>query len=69
MYYNIYGIFKNSFFVCLVFVAACRLPLVAGSGGYSSVHRLLLWSVVSRCMGFGSFGMWALLLGFSSCGV
>ena len=63
------GFLKIHFLLCLVFVAACRLPLVAGSGGYSSVHRLLLWSVVSRCMGFGSFGMWALELGFSSCGV
>ena len=37
---------KIHFWLCLVFVAACRLPLVAGSGGYSSL----------RCTGFSCAG-------------
>ena len=44
---------KIHFWLCMVFVAACRLPLVAGSGGYSSL----------RCTGFScgarSLGAWA----------
>ena len=50
-----------------VFVAAHRLSLVAGSGGYSSLQRvgfslrwlLLLQSTGSRRAGFSSCGSWA----------
>ena len=59
-----------SFFFWLrwVFVAACRLSLVAESGGYSWLRcsafslrwLLLLWSMGSRCAGFSSWYTWAL---------
>ena len=56
--------------LCWVFVAACGLSLVVGSGGYSSLWctgfllwgLLLLWSIGYRCMGFSSCGLWALEL-------
>ena len=49
------------------FLAACRLSLVAASGGYSSLRcagfslqsLLLLRSTGSRCVGFSSCGVWA----------
>ena len=49
-----------------IFVAACRLSLVAASRSYSSLRCmgfLLRWllslqSTVSRCMGFGRCGTW-----------
>ena len=52
------------FWLRWVFVAACRLSLVAASGGYSSLWcagfslrwRLFLWSTGSRCAGFSSCG-------------
>ena len=47
------------FWLCWVFVAACRLFLVVASGGYSSLRRVgfsLLRSTGSRCMGFSSCG-------------
>ena len=52
------------FWLLLVFVAACRLPLVVMSGGYSSLQcadfslrwLLLLRSTGSRCVGFISCG-------------
>ena len=55
------------FWLCWVFLAACRLSLVAASGGYSSLLcagfslqcLLLLQSMGSRCVGFSSCGMWA----------
>ena len=50
-----------------VFVALCRLSLVAASGGYSSLRcvgfslrwLLLWWSTGSRCAGFSSYSTWA----------
>ena len=55
------------FWLCWVFVAACRLSLVAASGGCSSLWcvgfslrwLLLLWSTGSRRTGFSSCGTWA----------
>ena len=52
------------FWLCLVFVAAWGLSLVAASRGYSSLRctgfslrwLLLLWSTGSRCAGFSSCG-------------
>ena len=52
------------FWLLGVFVAACRLSLVASSGGYSSLWcagfslwwLLLLWSTGSRHVGFSSCG-------------
>ena len=53
--------------LCWVFVAACRLSLVAASGGYSSLWcmgfslqwLLLLQNTGSRRVGFSSCGTWA----------
>ena len=57
------------FWLHCVFVAACRLSLVAASGGYSSLRCtgfslrwLLLWSTGSRRVGFSSCGARASLL-------
>ena len=55
------------FGLCWVFVAARSLPLVAMSGGYSSLQYagfslrwlLLLWSTGSRRAGFSSCSAWA----------
>ena len=55
------------FWLRWVFVAVCRLSLVAVSGGYSSLWCTgfslwwlpLLWSTGSRCVGFSSCGTWA----------
>ena len=55
------------FWLHWVFVAACRLSLVADSGGYSSLWcmcfslqwLLLLWSTGCRHAGFSSCGMQA----------
>ena len=56
------------FWLCWVFIAARGLPLVAASGGYSSLWcadfllwLLLLQSTGSRCAGFSSCGTWAQL--------
>ena len=65
-----------SFWLHWVFVATCRLSLVAVSGSYSSLRcvgfslrwPLLLWSTGSRCVGFTSCGTRALELRLSSCG-
>ena len=62
--------FKNKFiyfWLRWVFVTACRLSLVAASGGYSSfrcggfsLHGLSLFqSTGSRRAGFSSCGTWA----------
>ena len=65
--------FKNLFILFIyfwlrwVFIAACRLSLVAVSGGYSSLQcagfslwwLLLLRSMGSRLAGFSSCGAWA----------
>ena len=71
------------FWLCWVFVAVCRLSLVAASGGYSSLQctgfslrwLLSLWSTGSRCMasvvvehGLSSCGSRALEHRLSSCG-
>ena len=64
------------FWLHWVFVAACRLSLVAASGGYSSLRcvgfslgwLLLLWSTGSRRMGFSSCGSQGLERRLSSCG-
>ena len=64
------------FWLCWVFVAACRLSLVAVSGDYSSLRCtgfslqwfLLLQSTGSRHTGFSSCGSWALERRLSSCG-
>ena len=58
-----------SFWLHWVFVAVCRLSLIAASGGYSSLRcsgfplwRLLsLWSMGSRHTGFSSCGSQALV--------
>ena len=65
-------------YVCLrwVFVAACRLSLVAESGGYSSLQcagfslqwLLLLWGTGSRRAGFSSCNTRVLERRLSSCG-
>ena len=57
----------DSFWLCWVFGAAHGLPLVAASGGYSSLWcagfslqwLLLLRGMDSRHMGFSSSGRWA----------
>ena len=70
--------------LCWVFVAAHRLPLVVSSQGYSSLlctgyssllctgfslwWLLLLRSTDSRLTGFSSCGSWALGCRLSSCG-
>ena len=59
-----------------VFVAAHRLPLVAASGGYSSLRcvrfslrwLLLLCSTDSKCVAFSSCGLRAPECRLSSCG-
>ena len=59
------------FWLCWAFVAACRLSLVAASGGYSSLRcagfslrwLLLLQGTVSRCT-----GSVVVAHGLSSCG-
>ena len=51
-----------------VFIAVCRLPLVAASTGFSLQWLLLLWSMGSRCVGFSSCGSRALERRLSSCG-
>ena len=71
------------FWLCWVFIAACRLSLVAASGGYSSLQCsgfslrwvLLLRSIGSRHTGsvvavcrLSSCGSWALEHRLSSCG-
>ena len=70
------------YFICVyfwlrwVFVAACRLSLVAVSRGYSSLQctgfslqwLLLLQSMGSRCVGFSSCGSRSLERRLSSCG-
>ena len=55
--------------LCWIFIAACRLPRVVASGGYSRVvvHGLLiamalLWSMGSRYEGFGKCSTQAQLL-------
>ena len=60
------------FWLCWVFIAACRLSLVEASRGYSSMRCagfslrwLLLWrSAGSRCAGFSSCGTRARQLWF-----
>ena len=55
------------FWLHWIFVAACRLSLVAASRGYSSLRcvgfslwwLLLLQNTGSRCVGFSSCGTWA----------
>ena len=72
----IYLIYFFNFWLCWVFVAACRLSLVAAGGGYSSLQcagfslrwLLLLQSTGSRRAGFSSCGSWALEHRLSSCG-
>ena len=64
------------FWLCWVFVAVCRLSLVAASGGYSLLQcmgfslwwLLLLRSMGSRHTGFSSCGSRALEHRLSSCG-
>ena len=79
-YYNFFLIFIYLFiyfWLRWVFVAACGLPLVAVSGGYSSLQcvgfslqwLLLLQSTASRRTGFSSCGSQALERRLSSCGV
>ena len=64
------------FWLRWVFVASCRLSLVATSGGYSLLQcagfslrwLLLLWSTGSKRAGFSSCGSQALERRLSSCG-
>ena len=64
------------FWLCWVFVAACRLSLVVASRGYPSLQcvgfslrwLLLLRSMGSRCKSFSSCGLWAIECRLSSCG-
>ena len=73
-FFNIYLFI--CFWLCWVFVAAHGLPLVAVSGGYSSLRctgfslqwLLLLQSMGSRHVGFSSCGVWTLERRLSSCG-
>ena len=61
------GLFFFFFWLCLVFIAARGLSVVAASGGYSSLRctgfslrwLLSLQSMGSRCTGFSSCGMQA----------
>ena len=54
------------FWLCWVFVATCRLSLVAASGGYSLVEV----SRASHCDGFSCCRAQAPgCLGFNSCGM
>ena len=65
-YFLFYFLFKFILFIHFslrwIFVAVSRLSVVAVSGGYSSLWcagfslrwLLLLWSTVSRCVGFSS---------------
>ena len=65
------------FWLCWVFVAACRLSVVAASKGYSSLSYvglslwwfLLLQSTSSRHEGLSSCGLWALECRLSRCGI
>ena len=67
LYSFIYLFILFIFWLCWVFVAVCRLSLVAANGAYSSLWHvgfslqclLLLWSTGSRCTGFSSCGAWA----------
>ena len=62
-----YCFFIFIFWLHWVFIAVCRLSLVAASGGYSLLlcvgfsfwWLLLLQSTGSRCVGFSICGMWA----------
>ena len=64
---NFYFILFIYFWLRWVFVVACRLSLVVGNRGYSSLRcagfslqwLLLLRSTGSRCTGFSSCGTWA----------
>lgn len=53
--------------MCLVFVAACRLSLVAASGGYSVAVQDLLTAVTSLVVEHGLWGGRAALA--VSCGL
>ena len=69
-------LFINLFWLCWVFVAVCRLSLVAVSRDYSSLQctvfsfswLLLLQSTGSRHAGFSSCGLWSPELRLSCCG-
>ena len=82
-YYYYFYLFIFNFWLRWVFIAACRLSLVAASGVYSSLQctgfslrwLLLLRSMGSRHMGFSSCGTqlsscgwWAPECRLSSCG-
>ena len=68
-------IFFNFYLICLLIFGCTesllllhRLSLVASSGSYSSLRRLLLLQTTgSRCTGFSSCGTWATECGLSSC--
>ena len=76
IYLFIFKFYLFYFWLRWVFIAACGLPLVAVSGGYSSLRcvsfslwwLLLLWSTASRHVGFSSCGTRALEHRLSSCG-
>ena len=82
IYIYIYIVFNKFilfiyFWLCCVFVAACRLsPVAVNRGGYSSLWcagfslrwLLLLQSTGSRRAGFSSYGSRALEHRLSSCG-
>ena len=55
-----------TFWLCWIFVAACRLSVVVSGGcslvvlcGLLTVMLLLLQSPDSRCVDFSSCGLWA----------
>ena len=59
-------LFINIYLFSAALVVACGPSLVVASGGYPSLWYagfslcwILLWSMGSRCMGFGSCGSWA----------
>ena len=58
------------FWLCWVFVAACRLSLVVASRGYSSL-RCVAYCRGFSCCGARALGAWASVVvarGLSSCG-
>ena len=53
--------------VYLFWLPGCEPAFSSCNKHASHCSDLLLWSMVSRCTGFGSCGTWALELGLSIC--
>ena len=58
-----FQVLKNHFWLFCVFLAACRLPLVAASGDLLSSCSMR----ASHCDGFSGCRTWAVGTGFRSC--